>query len=69
MQPLRNCNGPTIRIGREILYLPYAVFLILDWHLTVFVCITYLYWLKPFITITLPPGLFSYNNDFISTQL
>ena len=27
MQPLRNCNGPTIRIGREILCLPYAGFL------------------------------------------
>ena len=26
MQPLRNCNGPTIRIGREILCLPYAGF-------------------------------------------
>ena len=29
MQPLRNCNGPTIRIGREILCLPYAGFLLL----------------------------------------
>ena len=28
MQPLRNCNGPTIRIGREILCLPYAGFFI-----------------------------------------
>ena len=26
MQPLRNCNGPTSRIGREILCLPYAGF-------------------------------------------
>ena len=26
MQPLRNLNGPTIRIGREILCLPYAGF-------------------------------------------
>ena len=25
MQPLRNCNGPTIRIGREILCLPYKL--------------------------------------------
>ena len=28
MQPLQNCIGPTIRIGREILCLPYAGFLI-----------------------------------------
>ena len=28
MQPLRNCNAPTIRIGQEILCLPYAGFLI-----------------------------------------
>ena len=27
MQPLRNCNGPTIRIGQEILCLPYTGFL------------------------------------------
>ena len=27
MQPLQNCIGPTIRIGREILSLPYAGFL------------------------------------------
>ena len=27
MQPLQNCIGPTIRIGREILCLPYAAFL------------------------------------------
>ena len=27
MQPLQNCIGPTIRIGREILCLPYAGFL------------------------------------------
>ena len=27
MQPLQNCTGPTIRIGREILCLPYAGFL------------------------------------------
>ena len=26
MQPLQNCIGPTIRIGREILCLPYAGF-------------------------------------------
>ena len=26
MQPLQNCIGPTIRIGREILCLPYAEF-------------------------------------------
>ena len=26
MQPLGNCIGPTIRIGREILCLPYAGF-------------------------------------------
>ena len=26
MQPLRNWNGPTIRIGQEILCLPYAGF-------------------------------------------
>ena len=26
-QPLQNCKGPTIRIGREILCLPYAGFL------------------------------------------
>ena len=26
MQPLQNCTGPTIRIGREILCLPYAGF-------------------------------------------
>ena len=26
MQPLRNCNGPTIRIGQEFLCLPYAGF-------------------------------------------
>ena len=26
MKPLQNCNGPTIRIGREILCLPYAGF-------------------------------------------
>ena len=26
MQPLENCIGPTIRIGREILCLPYAGF-------------------------------------------
>ena len=26
MQPLKNCIGPTIRIGREILCLPYAGF-------------------------------------------
>ena len=25
-QPLQNCIGPTIRIGREILCLPYAGF-------------------------------------------
>ena len=30
MQPLRNCNGPTIRIGREILCLPYAGFFAID---------------------------------------
>ena len=29
MQPLQNCIGPTIRISREILCLPYAGFLIL----------------------------------------
>ena len=29
MQPLQNCNGPTIRIDREILCLPYAGFLFL----------------------------------------
>ena len=29
MQPLQNCIGPTIRIGREILCLPYAGFFIL----------------------------------------
>ena len=29
MQPLQNCIGPTIRIGREILCLPYAGFLLL----------------------------------------
>ena len=28
MQPLQNCIGPTIRIGREIRCLPYAGFLI-----------------------------------------
>ena len=28
MQPLQNCIGPTIRIGLEILCLPYAGFLI-----------------------------------------
>ena len=27
MQPLQNCIDPTIRIGREILCLPYAGFL------------------------------------------
>ena len=27
MQPLQNCIGPTIRIGQEILCLPYAGFL------------------------------------------
>ena len=27
MQPLQNCIGPTIRIGREIRCLPYAGFL------------------------------------------
>ena len=27
MQPLENCIGPTIRMGREILCLPYAGFL------------------------------------------
>ena len=27
MQPLQNCIGPTIRIGREIQCLPYAGFL------------------------------------------
>ena len=26
MKPLQNCIGPTIRIGREILCLPYAGF-------------------------------------------
>ena len=26
MQPLQNCSGPTIRIGRDILCLPYAGF-------------------------------------------
>ena len=26
MQPLQNCIGPIIRIGREILRLPYAGF-------------------------------------------
>ena len=26
MQPLQNCISPTIRIGREILCLPYAGF-------------------------------------------
>ena len=26
MQPLQNCIGPTIRIGQEILCLPYAGF-------------------------------------------
>ena len=31
MQPLQNCIGPTIRIGREILCLPYAGFLISLW--------------------------------------
>ena len=29
MQPLQNCYGHTIRIGQEILCLPYAGFLIL----------------------------------------
>ena len=29
MQPLQNCIGPTIRIGREILCLPYAEFFLL----------------------------------------
>ena len=29
MQPLQNCIGPTIRIGREILCLPYAGFFLL----------------------------------------
>ena len=28
MQPLQNCIGPTIRIGREILCLPYVGFFI-----------------------------------------
>ena len=28
MQPLQNCIGPTIRIGREILCLPYAGFFV-----------------------------------------
>ena len=28
MQPLQNCTGPTIRIGREILCLPYAGFFV-----------------------------------------
>ena len=32
MQPLRNCNGPTIRIGREILCLPYAGFFLYIIH-------------------------------------
>ena len=31
-QPLQNCIGPTIRIGQEILCLPYAGFF-LDIHL------------------------------------
>ena len=30
MQPFQNCIGPTIRIGREILCLLYAGFLIID---------------------------------------
>ena len=29
MQPLQNCIGPTIRIGRESLYLLYAGFFLL----------------------------------------
>ena len=36
MQPLENCIGPTIRIGREILCLPYAGFFCLG--LDIFRC-------------------------------
>ena len=42
MQPLPNCIGPTIRIGREILCLPYAGFLITEqkeiWYQCEVVC-------------------------------
>ena len=33
MQPLQNCIGPTICIGREIWCLPYAGFLVMTWTL------------------------------------
>ena len=36
MQPLQNCIGPTIRIGREILCLPYAGFFTLGFSLTTY---------------------------------
>ena len=29
MQPLQNCIGPTIRLGREILCLPFAGFFVI----------------------------------------
>ena len=50
MQPLQNCIGPTIRIGREILCLPYAGFFFNDITQTfVFCFLLYCY----IITVTL----------------
>ena len=40
MQPLGNCIGPTIRIGREILFLPYAGFFLLQPKVFMFACNT-----------------------------
>ena len=38
MQPLENCIGPTIRIGREILCLPYAGFNFIEFSKKKIVC-------------------------------
>ena len=47
MQPLQNCIGPNIRIGREILCLPYAGFFILrigSFNLLIFLAFIGLVW-------------------------
>ena len=38
MQPVQNCIGPTIRIGREILCLPYAGFLLKSFFIGAIIC-------------------------------
>ena len=54
MQPLQNCTGPTIRIGREILCLPYAGFFlnrtpIFSFKLVFCIC----HWLIPAVQHTI----------------